>query len=219
MSVAEIIRERGITELLHFTTNRGLVGILATEKLRSRRGLNSDDYLQSVLHRNAISRPEAAPSFDKKEDWLNYVNLSVSAINVSYMGFSRSWPHNQDIWWCILSFDPTLMEHEGVYFATTNNGYEHCIRGEGREGLEALFVPSVRRKGTWLASRGSREPKLPTCQQAEVLYPAEVAVDYLRHVYVQTDEDSDRVRGWLRDFGPDSVSVSISESAFRGNSN
>lgn len=216
MSISEVTKSRGITELLHFTTNRGLVGILASGALRSRRGLNSDDYLKNVLHKNAIVRPEEAQNFDKQEDWLDYVNLSISAINTSYMGFSQRWPHNQEIWWAILSFSADLLDHEGVYFATTNNAYEHCRRAVGEEGLEALFARSIRRKEAWTAWRGSRADHLPSCQQAEVLYPGSVSVDYLKHVYVQSDEDSDRVRGWLRELGPTGVGVSVSTDVFRG---
>ena len=216
MSVADVIEQRGIGELLHFTTNRGLVGVLATGALRSRRGLNSDDYLKNVLHNNAINRPEEAPDFDKKEDWLDFVNLSISAINTSYMGFSKRWEHNQKIWWCIMSFDPKPMEHEGVYFATTNNAYEHCLRRTGENGLSSLFGSPIRRKGAWTVHRGARANNLPTCQQAEVLYPGSLSVDFLRSIYVQSADDSDRVRGWLRDFGPVGVNVSISEDAFKG---
>lgn len=219
MSIADVIAARGIAEVLHFTTNRGLVGMLATGEVRSRKLLNSDDYLKSILHKNAIVRPEAAENFDKKEDWLDFVNLSISAINTSYMGFSRRWPHNQKIWWYIMSFDPAIMTHEGVYFTTTNNAYEHCRREAEEEGLSALFSPSVRRKGNWSARRGSRANHLPTCQQAEVLYPHSLSLDYLRHIYVQSPEDSDRARGWLRDFGPPGVEVSLREDVFRGHPN
>lgn len=216
MTVADRIGIRSITEVLHFTTNRGLVGILATGHLRSRRKLNSDDYLKSILHQNALVRPEEADHFDKSQDWLDYVNLSISAINESYMRFSSNWAHNAKIWWYVLSFDPVIMTHSGTYFATTNNGYEHCMRDEGERGLEAIFAPTIPRKGSWIARRGGRAAHLPTCQQAELLYPGDISVDFLRRIYVQTSQDSDRARGWLRDFGPNHVEVEINHDVFRG---
>src|SRR3954469_23794344 len=104
MSISEEVKRRGISEVLHFTTNRGLVGILATEKLLSRRRLKEEDYLQFILHNNALVRQEELPHFDKSQDWLDFVNLSISEINSSYFGFSGNWAHNQDLWWCILAF-------------------------------------------------------------------------------------------------------------------
>ena len=35
MSIGQVIRERGIRSVLHFTTNRGLVGVLAVKGLLS----------------------------------------------------------------------------------------------------------------------------------------------------------------------------------------
>ena len=192
MTVARIIAARGITEALHFTTNRGLVGVLASGGVKATKSLTQDEYLANILHKNAITRPEEAEDFDKSEDWMDFVNLSISAINTSYMGFSKRWPHNQNVWWCILAFDPVIMTHPGVYFATTNNGYPHCRRASGDEGLEALFAPSIARKAAWRAYRGQRAPNLPTCQQAEVLYPRFLPIEFLRNVYVQAEEDSDR---------------------------
>lgn len=219
MSIKDLISERGIREILHFTTNRGLVGVLATGKLRSRRKLNSDDYLKNILHQNALFRPEEADNFDKSQDWLDYVNMSISVINASYMRFSKGWAHNSKIWWYVMSFDASIAGDDGVQFATTNNGYEHCLRADGQAGLEAVFGPTIRRKEAWIVQRGRRAAHLPTCQQAELLYPGEVSVDYLRHIYVQTAEDSDRAKGWLRDFGPPHVEVSIREDVFKGSPN
>jgi len=116
-------------------------------------------------------RPEESEFFDKGADWLDFVNLSISEINRSFFDFSKRWSHNQEILWVILSFDPIILTHECVYFATTNNSYEHCRREVGVTGLQALFTNLIRRKGTWRAHRGSRVDRLPTCEQAEVLYP------------------------------------------------
>jgi len=216
MSVQNEIVERDITEVLHFTTNRGLVGILATRHLRSRRRLPEDEYLQHILHPNAIVRPEDKPYFDKSKDWLDYVNLSISEINSSFFGFSGTWTHNQGRWWAILAFDPVILTHDGVFFATTNNAYEHCNRKDGLKGLLQLFAPTVWRKGQWRAVRGNRQPRLPTCEQAEALYPGEVSTEFLRRIYVRNGEDADRAGGFLRDFPHPGVEVLVDERKFAG---
>jgi hypothetical protein len=134
-----------IEEVVHFTTNRGLVGIFASKSVLSRRRLPNDKYLEHILHPNSMVRHEEARQFDKSEDWLDFVNCSISEINTSFFRFSRGWPHNKALWWAILSFDPAIMTHGGVYFATTNNSYEHCRRQAGLAGLRALFIPAVLR--------------------------------------------------------------------------
>ncbi len=219
MTVQEIISDRQIESVLHFTTNRGLVGTLASKSLLSRHRLNDEQYLEYVLHVNAARRPEAAADFDKSQNWLDYVNLSISEINRRYLSVSKRWHNNSDVWWCILAFDSDIMTHDRVAFATTNNSYPLCERNEGVEGLAALFAQRIRRKDGWTVSRGHRPTNLPTCEQAEVLYPEAVSTEYLRSIYVEEDDHHDRASGWLREFGFNDVDVIISTQKFLGSPN
>ena len=216
MSVGRVIQERGIPSVLHFTTNHGLVGVLAAGSLLSRRRLPDERLLEHVLHVNAAKRREAAADFDKSEDWLDYVNLSISEVNARFLAVSRRWHNAAAVWWCILEFDPQIMEHDGVYFATTNNSYDQCSRGAGEEGLVALFRERVGRKPGWSAWRHGRPSHLPTCEQAEVLYPGNLGVEHLRRVYVEKEEHSDIVGGWLMEFGFEQVEFVHSNDKFRG---
>ncbi len=219
MTVQQIISDRQIERVLHFTTNRGLVGTLASKSLLSRHRLNHEQYLEHVLHVNAARRREAAVDFDKSQNWLDYVNLSISEINRRYLIVSKHWHNNSDVWWCILAFDSDIMTHDRVAFATTNNAYELCERKGGVEGLEALFAPSIRRKPGWTVARRHRATNLPTCEQAEVLYPEAVSTEYLRCIYVEEDNHHDRASGWLREFGFNAVDVVSSTQKFLGSPN
>ncbi|MEQ8331720.1 DarT ssDNA thymidine ADP-ribosyltransferase family protein [Nisaea sp.] len=225
MSLQSAIAKRGITEVLHFTTNRGLIGSLASQSLLSRPLLGEDAYLRHVLQLNSAVRPEESALFDKTEDWLRYVNLSISEINRRFLDVSRRWHTNHDVWWCILSFDPVIMTHDGVWFATTNNSYDQCQRGQAEDGFGALFAPSIRRKklgnygNPWNVQRFGREASLPTCEQAEVLYPESLSLEHLTTVYVEQDEHHDIAVGWLQDFGYSSVNVSIQPQKFIGRQN
>lgn len=224
MTVKEFYSSSGICEVLHFTTNRGVVGTLASGFLKSRRLLREEDYLQHILRVNSASRPEESLYFDKSQDWLNFVNLSISEINRRFFEFFLTWHPKEDVWWAILSFDAELMEHSGVWFATTNNGYEHCIRLQEVGGLSRCFEKKIARKGTWTAWRGGRPAHLPTCEQAEVLYPEQVSINFLRKVYVQRGEDQDRVRGWIREFAAsyptlNDVEVVLAPAKFLGKKN
>ena len=225
MSLHEAIAERGITEVLHFTTNRGLIGSLASHSLRSRPLLGEDAYLRHVLQLNAKVRPEESALFDKTEDWLRYVNLSISEINRRFLDASRNWHTNNDVWWCILAFAPVIMTHNGVWFTTTNNGYDQCQRAQAKDGFDALFVPNIRRKqhgyngNPWNVQRWKRDPALPTCEQAEVLYPESLSLKYLTTVYVEKAEHHDIVVGWLEDFNYSNVNVLIQPQKFIGKQN
>lgn len=216
MTIAQEIIQRGITEIVHFTTNHGLVGMLAKGAVLSRRQLPNESLLRYIAHPNAVTRAEAAEHFDKSADWLDYVNLSVSEINRSYFGFSNAWAHNSDIFWSVMTFDTKILTHQGVHFATTNNVYPHCKRGAGLEGFMSLFAATVRRKGDWYANRRNRASNLPTCEQAEVLYPSAVPLEYLRKIYVRTEDDHDCVAGWLAQYSRHDVMVETADAKFNG---
>lgn len=225
MSLEAAISARGIKEAIHFTTNRGLIGAFHSQSLLSRPLLNENAYLRHVLQLNAAVRPEESALFDKTKDWIRFVNLSISEINRRFLDVSRRWHTAQDLWWCILAFDAEILTHDNVWFATTNNGYDACRRQQGEQGFNALFVPMILRKQVgangrpWYANRGLRGPHLPTCEQAEVLYPQQLSLGYLRTVYVEEDEHHDMLVGWLNDFGYTGVEVSVDRHKFMGTRN
>lgn len=225
MNLKDAINRRGISEVVHFTTNRGLTGSLASKFLKSRSLLKKDDYLRHVIQFNASVRPEESIFFDKSEDWISFVNLSISEINKRFFDFSCKWHNNANIWWCILAFDPLIMLHDRVRFATTNNSYDKCNRGYGKEGFNALFAPEIARMAAgfdgkpWSVTRGTRAAHLPTCEQAEVLYPEELALAYLRKVYVKDGDQHDIVVGWLKEFLDNGVQVCVQPEKFVGRKN
>lgn len=214
------IKRRGITEILHFTTNRGIVGTLDSKLLLSRHRVSRENSLRYILHCNATNRPEENDFFDKSEHWIDFVNLSISEINRRYFEFSQNWHLKADIWWGILSFDAIAMTDEGVYFATTNNAYDRCIRKKGLEGFNDLFAETIMRKSpSWSINRVKRTDRLPTCEQAEVLYPGELSTLYLRRIYVLNEMCHDIVTGWLGEFGYTNVDVQINPQKFQGMKN
>ncbi len=189
MSIDKIIKRRGITEVLHFTTNEGLLGILYTRSVKSRQKLPKEKTLEYIYQPNAV--------FRKDKDWLNYINLSISRINYQFFDVSANrWHRDRNVWWCVLSFDPVILFHSGVYFTTTNNMYTGVRRNTGAKGLNALFDSSIIQ---WVGQIVRRDPdlpaKFPTCSQAEVLYPGELPTEFLQMVYVSTGEDHDDICG------------------------
>jgi hypothetical protein len=216
LTISAQIAGRGISEVLHFTTNRGIVGILASGIVLSRARLPKQAYLKHVLKLNANQRPEAAVFFDRSRNWLDYVNLSIDEVNSRFFEVSRRWHIDEDVWWGILSFDPIIMTHKGVVFTTTNNGYPLCVREEGLPGLERLFENSIKCKAGWTIVRRNRPDRLPTCEQAEVLYPQQLPITFLRRIYVRDGDHHDQVSGWLLEFQIDGVEVVLAPEKFVG---
>jgi hypothetical protein len=209
MSVRGVMKRRGVEQVLHFTTNRGVLGVLATGALKSRQRLSKDKQLEFILKMNAAVRKDAA--------WLDYVNLSISRINGTFFDISsEKWHKGQDLWWAVLDFAPEILCHDGVYFTTTNNIYTGVKRGMGEAGIEAMFQQKITQ---WTGNDVIRAQGMPdsetTCQQAEVLYPKELGVQYLRCIYVRTTEEEDELSGQLALTGKNEIQIAVKPEIFR----
>lgn len=207
MTIQEIVKARGITEVLHFTTHKGLTGILDSRFVKSRPRLSSSQRLEFILNLNTQRVLD--------RDWEDFVNLSISRINNILYGISsRVW--HPDVDWYILCFDPEILSHPGVWFSTTNNAYhQHTIRGQGATGLVKLFAPSVAAVyGRPVIRQADQLACCPTCPQAEVLYPEELSTSYLRKIYVKTPEEHDSVHGQMNVFEMRGVQVIVDSSKF-----
>ena len=211
MSIQDVIAGRGITEVFHFTTNKGLLGILDARSLKSRARLKDNQRLEFILNLNT--------PIVKDPEWEDFANLSISRINSTlYQISSERWHADSNVWWCVLAFDPIIMTHEHVTFTTTNNIYPSTKRGQGNEAFERLFAPTVLGR---YSTRNIRHDGMPdsytTCEQAEVLYPGEISTEYLKCIYVSTVEDQDDVRGQLLAVNHPPVEVVVNPRIF-GNS-
>ena len=191
--VVEAAQRRGITDVVHFTTLKGVVGVLASGAVKSRKRLPEDQYLEHVYRPNAEYRKDRA--------WLDYINLSIQRINDWMFDASTRWHVASGNPWVLLSFDVGILAHRGVVFTTTNNIYPSCGRAEGIAGFSRLFAPAVRGRYDQQHTREGKEASWPTDRQAEVLYPGELSCDHLRHVDVQLAETEGTVHGAARALG------------------
>ncbi|WP_065322677.1 DarT ssDNA thymidine ADP-ribosyltransferase family protein [Tritonibacter mobilis] len=192
MSIQDIVTARSISEVVHFTTNHGCLGTLYTQKLLSRAKLHDDEMVQYLFAANAELRRDKA--------YLDHISLSVEHINTKFFNVSAGkWHRDEPIFWCILAFDPIVLSHEGVVFATTNNIYTSVKRGEGEDGFENLYSKQVSQWAGNVVTRSvTLQPCYPTCFQAEALYPAELSTEYLHRIYVKTETDQSEVVGFLK---------------------
>ena len=199
MTIQETIEKRKIKEILHFTTNKGITGILATGSLKARNLLSRDEYLEYIYQYNC-------PERGRDKDWWDYVNLSITSVNRHLFGISAGkWHACENGWWCILSFSPEIFAHDGVWLTTTNNMYTGVERQKGSVGLEAMFATNIVQ---WPGKCITRPASLPdnqtTCNQAEVLYPREVSLQYLNKVYVANNDDAagfDSIKSLFKNWG------------------
>ena len=185
--------ERGIRDVVHFTTVRGAIGVLAAGAVKSRKRLPEEKYLEHVYRPNAAIRKDVA--------WLDYVNLSIARINDWMFETSVRWHIEDDNPWVVLAFAPDILGHPGVVFTTTNNIYPACRRTEGLEGFNNLFAESVRGRYDREHDRRGKPADWPTDRQAEVLYPGEVPCGHLRRIDVQREDTIDTMHGVLAGLG------------------
>lgn len=209
MSIADVIGQRGIKELLHFTTNHGALGILASKALKSRAKLGADPQLEKIFFPNAENRSRDA-------HWLDYVNLSVSQINESFFSISaNNWHKDRDFWWAIFSVCPDVMTHDGVYFTTTNNMYSGVSRQLGLRGFESMFASQITRWTNNVVRRPTYVPThLPTCNQAEVLYPGQLSTQYVRCIYAHSVPDADELAGQMAAVGHENIAIEVRPELF-----
>ena len=211
MRIEEKIQQRGIEEVLHFTTSNGMLGILSTAKLLAHSLLPKEKLLSHIIQMNCSDR-------SRDTEWHSYINLSVSRLNGSFFNISQGWHRSEDIFWCVLSFNPEIMSHEGVLFSTTNNAYPKTERAPDAAGLDALFAPSIRQFPTkWVSRTKALPDSYTTCHQAEVLYPNELSLIHLSKIYVQTVEHQDEVSALIDLLRPEfelSIQVLVAPQLF-----
>ena len=165
-------------------------GIFASNAVKSRKRLSEDKYLEHILKFNC-------PDRSRDSAWLDYVNLSITTVNLNLFGISKDkWHSRMEGFWCILAFLPEILSHTGVFFCTTNNAYSGVVlRGRGSTSLQRLFAKTVveYESGTLAIRKTTTPSNQPTCNQAEVLYPGELLLDYLNCIYVNKSDDASAV--------------------------
>jgi hypothetical protein len=206
LTPAEAARARGIEEVLHFTTEKGILGCIRKDALLSRKRVQDDPDLAFIF---TGVWPRRDP------EWLDHVSLSLTEINHEL--YAKAANNLPELWWGILSFEVEILDDPGVTFTTTNNVYDEvCERAEGVEGFEAMFKSAV----AWgyfgsVKHRPSSKPRdLPTDLQAEVLYPETIPLRHLRAVYVPEAQHRRLVRAWCDVMSHDELYVDIRPDLF-----
>lgn len=205
MSVAARARKRGISQILHYTSNKGMMGLISRGELLSRQRVADDPELAFIFQ---SIWPVKAPR------WVDHISMSISQINLDLYQRSCS---NYPFWWAVLSFTPDILDHDGVWFTTTNNAYEDtCQRAQGLDGLEAMFSPRVPYGyyGSVAHRPATRPNAFATHRAAEVLYPGALDFEHLQAVYVLQAQHRRLIGAWCSAYGQPALPVEINADAF-----
>ena len=184
----QVAADLGVEEVLHFTTEKGVLGVLRVGRLLSRKRVQEDPNLAFIF---TGVWPRRDP------EWLDHVSLSLTEINGGL--YEKAAQNLPEMWWAILSFRVEILDDPGVFFTTTNNIYEEvCERSGGASGMRAMFKDEV----PWgyygdVKRRGPADPRnQPTDPQAEVLYPKSIDLAHLQRIYVPERQHQSLVLAW-----------------------
>ena len=161
------VKERKITQLVHFT------------KLSN---------LQSILQKGLIPRCELEKmkiSFGYSDEHRYDGHKEAVSFSIEFPNFRMFYSkrqQNNDVW-VVLSVKPDLLWEKDCLFCSGNAAAREVQCIEGLEGL----------KGMYDGERSSiNNEAYPTNEQAEVLVPGNVEVKYITYIYCKTEE-KDRV--------------------------
>jgi hypothetical protein len=196
-------RLRGVRELVHYTTKRGVHGTIASRALLSRARLDKEEYLEHIRE----------PVWPRKDPaWVDHISLSVTSINDELFRQSRS--HFPQLWWAILSIDPAILDDDDVMFTTTNNIFPKVRRATGIRGFDAMFADQVYGKYSSVHTRAGLTNCQTTDRAAEVLYPRRICIDHVQAVYVLDAEHKRTVLAWCEALDHPDLCVEIRPHVF-----
>jgi hypothetical protein len=202
-SPSDAAARRGVQQLLHYTTQKGIHGTIASKALLSRAQLDQEEYL-------ALIREPVWPRRDAP--WIDHISLSVTTINDDL--FRRSRSHFPHLWWAVVAVSPAVLDDAGVVFTTTNNIFPSVRRGEGSAGFEAMFADEVVGRYGVVHTRAGLPDAQPTDRAAEVLYPQRIETSRIQAIYVMEPDHKHMILGWCAALDHQDIPVEVRPDVF-----
>jgi len=184
-SPVDAAMQRCVKELLHYTTQKGVHGTIASAAILSRAQLDKDEHLEHI-------RKGVWPRRDHR--WLDHISLSVTSIND--LLFRQSRANHPAMWWAVFSVSPSILDDDGIWFTTTNNIFPAVKRDQGVAGFEAVFADPVEGRYGTMYTRAGVPCSQPTDRAAEVLYPQRISTNKVQLVYVSEASHRHHVLAW-----------------------
>lgn len=164
--IADIVRERRITRVCHFTRFINLLSICEVGAILSRETMRAHGIKTYANDKH------------RYDSHLNHICTSIQYPNVHLL-----WDFIDRIEddWIVLLLDPRVLEVDGVLFSPTNAAHHAAAPERGADGLEAMFGQ------TWkYGTRSAKHlPSTPTDLQAEALIPRRIDVDLVHGIAVK----------------------------------
>ncbi len=195
--IKEIIEQRNIKRLCHFTKSKNLPQIL----MRGRGILASEFIAEDIFDPNDNFR------YDGKT---KYINCSIQYPNVYYFN-KISEKDIQFKEWIILFINPYIMTKEDTYFCKVNAAKENgkYIK-KGADALKELFDNRVLK-----LDRTNKMPtNVPTDLQAEVLIYEQIPVEAIEAIVVPNIEQAHREKTRLETFNLQIPSIYVIPELF-----
>ncbi len=169
----EFIRERGITELYHFT---------------------NVDNLHSILNNGLLSRytlNNMGLGYEQNDDYRLENRLDAICTSISFPNYKMFYRYRQNTsnTYCVIELDPRLLYEKECIFCISNAASREERQRRineklGVDGLRRLFYDDNLRRELRL------EPYFTTNPQAEVLVTNDIEVEYIRSINFNTPRTS-----------------------------
>jgi len=176
-------QRRGVTRLCHFTPGRKLMNMLRDTQAI----LPTTDLRQEFEH---LLDPTDPARLDGRPD---HICCSVQYPNAGYFQrVVRTTPNFPD--WVILGLNPRLLWERPVLFSPRNAAAQYgAFLQEGWAGWQSLFQEAVQGAGGRMFTRDRQmTPNCPTDNQAEVLIPGRIPLDYIEAIIVPNQDALER---------------------------
>jgi len=186
---------RGITRLIHFTTEQNLPIIMEAGSVLSRSHLTEIRHPDESILDAVVTNDQVR--LDNRPD---YVNVSIEHPNIPLLNAYKRRNSLSHVNWCLLALSPELIFHRDTLFAITNAASNRAkkagISGDISD-FRRLFSDTAKPNDSALNSNS----KYPVDIQAEVLYQGSIPTGYIDEVIFETDEHQAKTVAALRLLG------------------
>ena len=187
MSVQEIIEQRGLTTLFHFTTIENYISILERKFIYSRSKVEELCALNDGFYTGDFVDSMDQQRLDGLRD---YINLSLSRPNWYLLKQYKERLDLLDFDWCILEIDIAPILDEKTLYSVCNAASTIAKRygvKSGASGLKNLFISEVCSHHNTYTRRGIPS-HFTTDIQAEILVYDKISIDHIRYSYLPSED-------------------------------
>ena len=201
MRAYDILTNRGVTRLCHFTKFQSLTHVLSSP--------------DGILASDSIAPDTKNPNDEYRYDGRpNYVCCSVQYPNSWFL--QKSMGKNSDCIfreWVILYIDLNILKHKRALFCPGNASKARgAFINENMDDINSIFSTHV---PTHNHSRSDKMlPSCPTDGQAEILIEHNIPREYIKGIAVQNKDVAQRIYGMLRMLTIDYIPIYIVPDMF-----